>query len=379
MGQRRELPLRSRRLNDVSYVPVTAIGDPRAVHGGFTLIELLATIAILGVVMGLLLPAVQSARESSRRTQCQGNLKQIGTALHLYAQANRDVLPNGEVGPYSSGSKTTFGHGSATIYILPFLEQMNLHAAFDMSEPPVSFNANPARNCALVNVPGSSPPKKMNTVSIATYVCPSDYMPSPVPERVVKGVAPLNYIGCAGPDGTNWMPCKGGFAGLFQTAYKKPATGSNRTPGVFGNFDDLLDYENWDLNPTTSYPLAKGRCRLLAVRDGLSKTIFFGEVRRGCSVEVSRGWCSYNNACGKGNTLVPLNYESCNGAPYVDSSDCSIPFILSPAGSGFRSRHPGGVVFLMGDGVVNFFADTIDYATLQQLGAKADGELLKAY
>jgi prepilin-type N-terminal cleavage/methylation domain-containing protein len=372
--------LRSRRTSsDIHCIQATALGESQAAHRGFTLVELLATIAILGLVVGLLLPAVQSARESARRNQCQGNLKQIGTALHHYAQANGDVLPNGQVGPYSYGSKTTFGHGSATIYLLPFLEQMNLYAGFDMSEPPLSWDATPQRNCGEVNVPGSSPARKMRTVSIATYVCPTDYRPSPEPERVVKGSAPLNYIGCAGPDGTNWMPCKGGFAGLFQTSYKKPATGSVRVPGVFGDFSDVLDYENWDLNPTKSYSLASGRCRLAAIRDGLSNTIFFGEVRQGCSVEVSRGWCSYNNACGKGNTLVPLNYESCNAAPYVDSSDCSIPFILSPAGSGFRSRHPGGVVFLMGDGVVNFFADTIDYATLQQLGAKADGELLKAY
>lgn len=289
------------------------------------------------------------------------------------------MLPNGEVGPYSYSTATTFGHGAVTIYLLPFLEQTALYVGFDMSEPPVSYSDLPQRNCGNVNVPGSSPAKKMNTVSIATYVCPTDYMASPVPEKIVQGTAPLNYIGCAGPDGTVWMPCSGGFAGLFNTSYQKPATGSVRVPGVFGNFADMLSYANWGTNPTKYFSLASGRCRLAAIRDGLSNTIFFGEARQGCSVAVSRSWCAYNNNSGQGNTLVPLNYESCSSAPYVNSSDCSIPFILSPAGFGFRSRHPGGVGFLMGDGVVKFIGDDINYALLQRLGAKADGELLDAY
>ena len=119
---------------------------------------------------------------------------------------------------------------------------------------------------------------------------------------------------------------------------------------------------------------------MAAITDGLSNTILFGEARPDCSGDMTlMGWGMGGNECGMGNTIIPLNYDSCGTAPPGPSTDCSLPFRDNPAGSGFRSRHPGGVSFLMGDGVVKFIGDTVDHQLLQRLGAKADGEVLDAY
>lgn len=358
-------------MDNAAFTCDTPQGDRR----GVTLIELLVTIAILGLLVALLLPAVQSSRESARRTQCNANLKQIGVGLQSYAQASGDMLPAGEMAIYSYASGKTFAHGSATMYLLPFIEQLSLYLAYDMSEPSLTYATIPARDNGWQNLPGTT--KAVNTVPIATYLCPSDYALSPVPAALTNyGTARLNYIGCTGPQGDVWLPCSGGFAALFN-AYKKSNTGSIRKPGVFADYNYTAS--KWPNYPTALPAYADGRCRLAAIQDGLSNTIMFGEARPDCSFSVFMGWSSAGNACGRGNTLVPLNYDSCNSAAYATSSDCSIPFNLNPAGFGFKSRHQGGVSFLLGDGGVKFITEDIEYGTLQLLGAKADRELLSAY
>src|SRR5713101_4854678 len=101
-----------------------------SVRRGFTLIELLVVIAIIAVLIALLLPAVQSAREAARRTQCTNNLKQIGLAMHNYIES-RGVLPIGQ-GP--EPSKMYFGWSSLTM-MLPFLEQAPLFASLNFDIP----------------------------------------------------------------------------------------------------------------------------------------------------------------------------------------------------------------------------------------------------
>lgn len=373
-------------------------------RSAFTLVELMATIAIIGVVMAMLLPAVQTARESARRTHCMSNLKQIGVGVQLYARAYGDAFPPGQVSPYvnvnnASGIAYSFGHGSTTMYLLPFIEQINLYSGFYTGEPPLSSATLPSVVDGIrleaptatyivsnnvsngwAKIPGST--TQICKTSVATYMCPSDYEITPVAAAFTNSNsnyrnARLNYISCAGPQ-SPWNPCSDPSLapGLFNT-YKKNDTGSVGVPGVFGTFSDMA--KTWGSAPNKIFSISDCRCRIAAVRDGLSNTILFGEVRPDCSFPAHLGWCSTGNGCGQGNTLIPLNYDSCNTAAKVSNSDCSIPYNDNPAGFGFKSRHPGGVSILMGDGVVKFINDDIDYATFQRLGAKADGELLTDY
>ena len=106
------------------------------------------------------------------------------------------------------------------------------------------------------------------------------------------------------------------------------------------------------------------------IRDGLSKTIFMGEVRVPCSVHAQAGWAITNNGSGYCTTLIPINYDTCDEAA-VDP--CHRPCTWN-TDVGFKSAHPGGAHFLMGDGSVQFLEEAIDHQAYQYLGAKADGE-----
>jgi len=143
---------------------------------GFTLIELLVVIAIIGVLVALLLPAVQSAREAARRSQCINNLKQIGLAIHNYHQSNDCLPPGGEVNSndYTNPAYVQYGWSpgpqnfSMTVRILPYLEQGN------------TFNSANFAVSALWNVAGSSLVDggtinyTLRHTKVSSYVCPSD-------------------------------------------------------------------------------------------------------------------------------------------------------------------------------------------------------------
>ena len=109
---------------------------------------------------------------------------------------------------------------------------------------------------------------------------------------------------------------------------------------------------------------------LQQVSDGLSKTIFFGEVRPACSEHASNGWATSNNGNGYCTTLIPINFDTCN----EDAADpCQRPCNWNTE-VGFKSAHPGGAQFLLGDGSIRFLPEDIDHQAYQYLGAKNDGQ-----
>src|SRR5438132_1655199 len=153
----------------------------------FTLIELLVVIAIVGVLTGLLLPAVQKARESANRLKCQNNLKQIGLALHNYHDANRSFPPGyrASVPYYDGATDTTPGWGWGA-FILPFIEQGNLDRQLNFNQP--------VQNSLVIQT------------MVKVYLCPSDFTPEaafPVPDafgNTVALAAPSSYTACVGGD-----------------------------------------------------------------------------------------------------------------------------------------------------------------------------------
>jgi prepilin-type N-terminal cleavage/methylation domain-containing protein len=314
----------------------------------FTLVELLVVIAIIGILIALLLPAVQAAREAARRSQCANNLKQIGLALHNYNDTYKSLPPGGlwtNGVPWSSPPTPNVEKGSTLVFLLPFVEQQPLHDGID-------FTLN--QHVRLQVVGG----KQVEEHIVPTFVCPSDNNAGLM--NVGGNLRAVhNYSSCEGNNnkGTGPGSCScpdGPVFGQMNNACGLPGPPSGQIRGVFWR-----EGNRWV-------------CRFADVTDGLSNTIFMGEVRRDCSTHVRNGWAASNNQQGMTTTTIPINYDSC-GKKNSGIGDCWRPCNWSVA-FGFKSMHPGGAQFAAGDGSTQFLSETIDYCTYQKLGHRTDGQ-----
>jgi prepilin-type N-terminal cleavage/methylation domain-containing protein/prepilin-type processing-associated H-X9-DG protein len=311
---------------------------------GFTLVELLVVIAVIGILVSLVLPAVQSAREAARRMQCGNNLKQIGAALAHY-EAGCGAYPFGVGGGGPPGHVPRWSPQSQ---LLPFLEQAALFDALNFSGIP------------WLHDPALSPPNRTALATIVDgFLCPSDS--DDIDDK--NGAGHNNYRACAGT-----LP--------YNLAADSPDK-TGRNDGVF-----------WYQSST----------RPAHVLDGLSSTAYFSERclgvsnrddpladyhRAGASVDSCRGALpkfvasdeSSGQRWGDGNVLytryhhilAPMS-QSCllGGAQDFDSR------VLVTA----TSRHPGGVNVLFGDGSVRFIKRTISEPTWRSLGTMAGREAI---
>jgi prepilin-type N-terminal cleavage/methylation domain-containing protein/prepilin-type processing-associated H-X9-DG protein len=305
----------------------------------FTLVELLVVITIIAILIALLLPAVQAAREAARRMQCANNLKQIGVALHGYHDTFR-CFPPGSIYTLQNPNYDWAWKGTVLVRILPYIEQKALHDRFDFSQP-INGQTFPGTTTLIQSTP------------IAVYRCPSDVRPD-----VLNGVALHNYAASHGPSAhANNDVCSCSTYDTWNAYALAPYDDPTNFAGPFSRL---------------------GTCtKATDIRDGLSNTIFFGEVRPLCSIHNQQGWATSNNGQGLVSTLVPINYDSCNPNPGMDPDGQSChSFCNWNMELGFKSLHPGGAQFLMGDGSVHFFLETIDHWTYQYLGAKADGHVV---
>lgn len=320
---------------------------------GFTLVELLVVIAIIGVLIALLLPAVQAARESARRMHCTNNLKQIGLALHNYHDVNK-TFPGTYFYVGSSELLSDNLRGSILVRILPYMEQQTIYQAFDFR-----------RNTDNQTVPGST--QLLCQVIIPSFVCPSDKGNDLSPWNAAWD----NYAASCGPTpenptGNPSCPCN---ASAWY-AYAK-------LPGGYPSKYNGNPAGPFCRNRTSTYDMYV--CRMRDVTDGLSNTIFFGERRRDCSYHNWNGWSRSNNGQGICGTLIPINFDSCHG------QNDTLPPPLTECNRnctwntefGFKSLHPGGANFLLGDGSVHYLSEAIDHWNYQYLGAKDDGQLSK--
>jgi prepilin-type N-terminal cleavage/methylation domain-containing protein/prepilin-type processing-associated H-X9-DG protein len=307
---------------------------------GFTLIELLVVIAIIGVLIALLLPAVQAAREAARRAQCTNNLKQIALALHNYLDS-RGALP----GSYLVYPTTEF---SALSMILPQLEQSNLFNALNFTFP----YADPVNTTV------------MNT-TVNGFICPSDY-PNPMPARGAQ---------------TNYMADMGSWI-VWQMA-AGPNTGLANPNGVF-----------WGNSAT----------KIAEITDGMSNTAFFSErvLADGSNAIVSPIYdvffspaspTTLDDAVAQCQAVDITNlanqFPLFMGAPWVNGQHIflhvSAPntrscgfFIYLRAVMPPSSRHPGGVNVAFGDGRVQFVKDSVNLVAWRALGTRSGGEVISA-
>ncbi len=310
------------------------------VAAAFTLVELLVVIAIIGILVALLLPAVQSAREAARRMSCTNNLRQVCLATLNYETANRK-LPPGAIFESDNGYKLRTG---VMAWILPFAESTNLHGLIDFD-----------RQTDDQQLPDGT---YLSEFLVPMYVCPSDDA-----ERVViQNGKPGAMTSYAASNGS-------GMRGN-NTSCSCPnlrAVWNKYAPGPTPNLADSHDFSG----VFTRFAV---HTKLREITDGTSKTIFFGEVRPDCSDHVRRGWLHSNNANGLVSTVLPINFNSCE--PRESAADsCHKPCNWNME-LGFKSTHPGGANFVLGDGSVHFVVEDIDHWTYQYLGDKSDGQVV---
>ncbi len=322
---------------------------------GLTLIELLVVIAIIGLLVGIALPAVQSAREAARRSTCSSHLRQLGLALHEYQSAVgsfppfelRSYLPYYSSPPHTVNASIT----SAQTALLPYLEQASVYHSINFLVP-------------LVEIPSSRIYTENETVSrvvLDLFLCPSDSLTG----RQVYG--PINYRANAGTCGrcaTGWID-----SGLFTTRGAAPA----------------------------------------AVTDGLSNTLGFAEklvgTPEGGPFDPKRDWIYILNLDGNGSNLTLSQWtETCEhpfvrdpgsvpsgGSWLVGQNTSTLLYagappnpLLTDCTSGTAgvlsagSLHPGGVNVSMADGSVRFVRNGIAIDVWRALGTRTGGEIFSA-
>jgi prepilin-type N-terminal cleavage/methylation domain-containing protein len=335
------------------------------VRGGFTLIELMVVVGIISILMALTLPAVQAARESARRAQCQNNLRQIGLALHAYA-ATHDCFPVTHTRTLIRAERRIYeGTFSIHVRLLPHLEQAPLYAAinFDVGTvPPDTFNAfadETERALIAANTTVASSP-------VAVFLCPSD---GGAFERTGN-----NYRGNVGigPDRLNQPEYPDSGTGFFQeVGLTRPAyvvDGLSHTAAFAERLrgTGLVDRPRPDRDAWSQHSVAFTGDDLLQVCRiaGRVGAVGWNEV-----YPYSGKWWFWG---GRERTTYTHTQEPNGPVP-----DC-IPAQVVPA-TGMataRSRHPGVVHALMGDGSVRSVAGTIQRAVWRGLGTRNVGELV---
>ena len=313
----------------------------------FTLVELLVVIAIIGILVALLLPAVQAAREAARRMQCGNNLKQLGLALHNYHDTHRSlpsgwIISRGGGAPANGADYAQWGWQS---FILPFIEQSALHS---------SVNVGTVHLQQAVAVPASL---TLLQTHIGNFRCPSDVGPKTNTQRQF-------------PQGGNIPIATSNYTGNHSSVALTP-TNLER----FGLFQENVGI------------------KLGEIIDGTSNTVAVGE-RRWRYKATSGMVCTARAGVVFGVRSPNVNTEVCDtvsfGRPklnytYSDDAACGT---AAQARHGYSSMHPGGALFAFGDGSVQFISETIDAdmgpdqqtinnapnSTWERLLAKADGD-----
>ena len=331
----------------------------------FTLVELLVVIAIIGILVALLLPAVQAAREAARRMQCTNNLKQFGLGLHNY----HDVFKGFAMG--GTGNNHPLPRAGWQTRILPFMEQAALfnQLHWDGPRPGVLYGGVAGSVSRQVLADGDEAGEKQ----VPYAMCPSNPWPKNLPfaTGAPKGTANFAQACYGGSIGSQRTPSSSGscnpfngYAQVFssscpaaQVDYARSIWRPDCVSGMFSYYGMFIGMND--------------------VTDGTSNTIFVGELRPDCFTTAHSQWgwwFSNSNGNAHSGTVTPINEtNTClRGPRRISNPTCTNPNNYNYSW-GFKSFHPGGACFLLVDGGVRFVSENIDHTTYQRLGGRADG------
>jgi prepilin-type N-terminal cleavage/methylation domain-containing protein/prepilin-type processing-associated H-X9-DG protein len=349
--------------------------SPFRARSAFTLVELLVVIAIIGILIALLLPAVQAAREAARRSQCSNNLKQIALAFHNYEDTYKS-LPFGWLLDTRNLNVQVWG-----TRILPFLEQKTLYDRFDSRVPAINEAPNLGFPAAAVtqNI-------QVITTPLAVFVCPS--APGSPQGRIYDAGLPANTGGPGIPP--------------FAISWRAAPSDYTAASGVRGEYANIA-YANFPGGPggaregilagiTVTPTGSSGSSSTMAnITDGTSNTILVGE-RVGGPTLYGRGGRVMGSTTG--NPADPMTaYARSNGGGWGDflngehwlrgslydgtagpnGGPCAIN-CTNVRGDGFYAFHPGGCQVALADGSARFVSETVEPFVFAALITRAKGE-----
>jgi prepilin-type N-terminal cleavage/methylation domain-containing protein/prepilin-type processing-associated H-X9-DG protein len=308
----------------------SAISTANPRRAAFTLVELLVVIAIIGVLVALLLPAVQAAREAARSASCRNNLKQVAAAMHLYHDSNRR-LPSARI------EGGTVGAGSSTFFaLLPFVEEGASYALFDPSQ---GYRATPAN-------------LQVSNTQISVYMCPNMNLPRQVPDpdpACQETGAPGSYVISTGSTNS--------FAPNHSA--------------IFGNAKHNGAIIHPKYGPTT---IPK-----ISAADGTTHTFLIGETNYGLTNLTWTPACKTSSRGGQTRWAVayPGIVWASTAAPLNSAVQEPLEFGVFPSGAeSFRSDHSGGAHFAFVDGSVRFITDDINLVLYKAMATRDGGETI---
>jgi prepilin-type N-terminal cleavage/methylation domain-containing protein/prepilin-type processing-associated H-X9-DG protein len=319
-------------------------------RSAFTLVELLVVIAIIGVLVALLLPAVQSAREAPRRTQCTNNLKQIALGTQNYG----DVYS----GVYTAGVYACCW-GTWIVGLLPYVEQKALYDQYKYFGAVQNAANNAVSQNDLDTRYGGAMNLNVTKTQIPAYLCPSDPKTNTTAAR--GGITSHNYV-----------------ANFGNTTMRRTATfgkWSTGQPNMFNGAPFVL---------VDSYATIPQSVRFAEVVDGTSNTLAFSETVKGQNNDL-RGfsWWSY---AAHFETFLPPNSSQPDIMQTISyckpggiNPPCAAATTANPENMAARSRHPSGVVASFCDGSVKFISNNVAIDTWRAIGTIHGGESLGEY
>ena len=343
----------------------------------FTLVELLVVIAIIGILVALLLPAVQAAREAARRTQCTNNLKQLGLAIHNHHDTRGYMPPGTSQDQQPFGPAASNWGASWMVYILPFIEMNTLYDQLVIGGGTGYGNSLNGPKYNLVQIPAyrctSSPLPKVTTSTVPggaggqmmmpTYVGIAGAVPGLIP-----GYTEVRYMNPGGSAGC----CSGGIL----------SNSGGLPPNLVNTFANLQD-------GTSNTMVVSEQGDYLKLGVNKTKVAWNAAGPHGWTIGWGNQRVDMTNGAGSGGDNRAFNVTTirwrvnqkdwptitgapgnCSGFGICDNTGQNIPL---------NSAHPGGVMVLLGDGSVRFLAQTVDMGIVGRLATRDDGQPVPNY